>query len=371
MADYLTYHLTVSVITPLHIGNGVDLLNRYDYAIHQGRTWRINEAAFLDAQQIDDPTKAEILAKTPPADLLKENDYSPESPFFRYVIKGAPRSKAEGAQLREYIKTYRDQPYLPGSSLKGALRTALAWYAWGQQKLKPELHWLNDRRQWAAQPYEKKLFGPDPNNDLLRALQVSDSDPVSVDNLILINVRVLNRGGSLGSPIEAEAIRANTRFDLTLKVDRQLYSDWAQSHGLHLRHARLFEHLPQVVNQHARDRIEREYHWLKNIPAASQTAGFYQKLSQKDFGQDRFLLQIGWGSGWGGKTFGSRLQDHPSFMEGLIKKYRLARGKRQPVDPFPKSRRLIMVTIETSQGKIQESIGYPLGWALVEMSAQP
>ena len=104
MADYLTYHLTVSVITPLHIGNGVELLNRYDYAIYKGQTWRINEAAFLDAQQIDDPVKAEMLAKTPPADLLKENDYSPESPFFRYVIKGAPRSKAEGAQLHQNIQ---------------------------------------------------------------------------------------------------------------------------------------------------------------------------------------------------------------------------------------------------------------------------
>lgn len=55
MADYGIYHIKISVITPLHIGNGRTLLNEYDYAIHDGHTWRINEAALLDAQNVDDP----------------------------------------------------------------------------------------------------------------------------------------------------------------------------------------------------------------------------------------------------------------------------------------------------------------------------
>ncbi len=367
MPDYLTYHLTVSLITPLHIGNGVELLNRYDYAVYKGLTWRLNEAAILDVQDIDDPKMAEMLAKTPPADLLKTSDYSPESPFFRYVIKGEPRSKKEGAQIREYIKTFTDQPYLPGSSLKGALRTALGWYSWEKRKLKPELSKLNRNRQWAAQYYEKEIFGPDPNRDLLRALQVSDSAPVSVDSLILINVSVLNRGGSLGSPIEAEAVRPNTQFELTLKIDQQLYSEWAKKHELHLRTPTLLEQLPQVVNAHAEKRIEKELAWLQKIPSAQRAASFYQRLLNTKVEGNRFLTQIGWGSGWGGKTFGTHLQDDRKFMEGLIKNYRLARGQRNPGDPFPKSRRLAMMISESPDGKHLETPASPLGWVLVEM----
>ena len=130
MPDYALYHLTVTTLTPLHIGSGVTLLNEYDYAIHRGRTWRINDAGFLDAQQTDDPAFIEKLSVTPPAQLIGEADFVPDSPYFRYVIRGTPRSNAEGAQLQEQIKDAHDRLYLPGSSLKGALRTALGWQMW-------------------------------------------------------------------------------------------------------------------------------------------------------------------------------------------------------------------------------------------------
>ena len=131
MADYSLYTLKVTTITPLHIGSGEELLNEYDFAVYNGQTWRINEAALLEAQNADDPRLAERLARTPPAQLLdKPTDFRPGSPCFRYVVKGVPRSALAGAQVREQLKDTFDRPYLPGSSLKGALRTALAWHAW-------------------------------------------------------------------------------------------------------------------------------------------------------------------------------------------------------------------------------------------------
>src|SRR6266545_1455195 len=104
MPDYVLYHLAVTTLTPLHIGSGVTLLHEYDYAIQGGRTWRIDDAGFLDAQHTDDPAFIDQLAATPPARLLNPGDYQPGSPFFRYVIKGAPRSQAEGAQIQEQLK---------------------------------------------------------------------------------------------------------------------------------------------------------------------------------------------------------------------------------------------------------------------------
>lgn len=65
MPDYVTYDVTLSLLTPMHIGNGRELLNEYDYAIHKGKTWRINEDTLLDEQDVDDPRLAEQFAPSP------------------------------------------------------------------------------------------------------------------------------------------------------------------------------------------------------------------------------------------------------------------------------------------------------------------
>lgn len=367
MPDYESYQLKVSILTPMHIGSGVDLLHEYDYAIHKGYTWRINESTLLEDQDIDDPKLAETLAGTPPARLLKESDFSPDSHYFRYVIKGTPRSTAEGAQLREQLKDTFDRPYLPGSSLKGALRTALAWYAWGQLGLKPQINQLGRSRQRAGQDYESQIFGPDPQKDLLKALQISDSQPVDADRVMILNVRVLNQGGSTGSPIEVEAIRPDTEFAHDLKLDEALFSEWAKKHASSLRGEEWLRNIPEAVNQHARARIQQESRWYENNPAGNRPMTFYRQLEKAQPGPGQFLIQLGWGTGWGDKTFGTRLSEDPVFMEQMINKYHLARGKRKTGDPFPKSRRVAVSFSQSRDGRQHEVPASPLGWVLVEM----
>lgn len=366
MADYALYTLKVSTLTPLHIGSGHDLLNEYDYAIYSGQTWRINETALLDARNVDDLRLADQLAQTRPAQLLTREDYHPGSPYFRYVIKGVPRSQAEGAQLREQLKDTFDQPYLPGSSLKGALRTALAWHAWAARKLSPEISRLDRRKEWAARSYERELLGSDPNHDLLRALHVQDSLPLNTDRLMIVNVRVLSQHSVPASPIELEAVRSDSAFEMGLKIDQALLGEWAAKNGLRLAGSEWLRDLPSVVMAHTRQQIADEMAWFKALPNAKSAASFYQTLNQARLSANQFLLQLGWGTGWNDKTFGSRLQADEQFMERLIVSYNLARGRREHGDPFPKSRRLTM-RFQDAQGQRVESPAYPLGWVLVEM----
>ncbi len=365
--SYIVYDVTVSTLTPVHIGNGVELLNEYDYVIRNGRTWRINEDALLEAQDVEDPAVAERLARTPPGHLLEAQDFREDSGFFRYVLRGAPRATGEGAQLREQLKDVFDRPYLPGSSLKGALRTAIAWHAWAAARLQPDLRRLGHRRKWAGQGYERRLLGRDPNHDLLRALHVSDSQPLDPSALLILNARVITRGGNLAAPIEMEAIRPDTEFKLTLKLDLALFSDWARRHGLNLRGQEWLEQLPAVVHAHAMDHAQREAAWFKGIRGAVTVAQFYQQLAGARPGRQRFLAALGWGTGWEGKTFGSRLQADKRFMERIVEDYSLARGRRHPGDPFPKSRRVAVRIGRDPQGQVVEMPVSPLGWCLVEM----
>ncbi|MCX7855690.1 MAG: type III-A CRISPR-associated RAMP protein Csm5 [Anaerolineae bacterium] len=372
MPDYILYRARATLLTPLHIGSGRDLLLSYDYAVHGGRTWRLNEEAILEAQNVDDPKVLERLMATPPAQLLRPSDFQEGSPFFRYIIRGVPRSPAEGAQLREQLKDPYDRPYLPGTSLKGALRTALAWHAWRELGLRPERTRLNPNPRFAAQGYERTLFGPDPNHDLLRALHVTDSAPVGADRLILINARVLHRGGQMASPIELEAVAPETVFSFTVKLDQALFSEWAQRHRLKMQGEEWLRALPAIVNRHTAQRLKEEQAWFNGVPGAERILEFYGGLGAPPQG---FLLQVGWGTGWDDKTLGSRLRADPNFLEGILRSpreggYGIARGRRRPGDPFPKSRRVVTQVQRAPDGRTLERPVAPLGWIWVEWEEQ-
>ncbi len=374
MNDYLLYEAQVTLLTPVFIGSGQTMLYEYDFAIHDRRTWRLNETALLELYDVDDPAVVEQLMQRPPAELIQDPAlYKEGSDLFRYVIRGTPRSKQSGAQVNEQLKDAYDRPYLPGSSLKGALRTALAWKGWDALNLRPERSRLKPGRTFAAQNYERAIFGRDPNHDLLRALQVGDSAPVAADRLMIANARVLHRSGKLASPIELEALKPDTVFTLPIKIDLALFSDWAGADRLHPRAA--LEELPQYVQSHTAQRLETETQWFADVQNAGPIANFYRQLPRSGLGDNIFLLQLGWGTGWDDKTFGSHLRENTQFLEGILSSrreggYGIARGKRRPGEPFPKSRRVLVEVRSNRQGGVVERPRSPLGWVLVELNPQ-
>ncbi len=370
-ADYRLLSASVSLITPLHIGSGRELLNEYDYVIRSGKTWRINENVLLEAQPVDDPRLVAQISARPPGELLADADFDPQNAqgLFRYIINGSPRARGPGAQLLEQLKDAFNRPYLPGSSLKGAIRSALLWHAWGARKLRAETGRLDRRREWAGQFYERALMGDTPNTSLMRALHVSDSRPADVSRLMVINARVMNQDGELGSPIELEAVAPDTVFDgITLKIDLALFSEWARRRELQLQGREWLENLAALVNQRAQERARREAAWYRGIREARMLADFYNQIAGAKLEAGQFLIELGWGTGWESKTFGSRLLENEAFMERVIVDYRLAKGERERGDPFPKSRRVVMRFSRDAQGNVSETPARPLGWALMRLA---
>ena len=214
--------VTVELLSPFHIGMGTELLLDYDLVPHGGRTYRVDEKALLEhallaAEAEGAAAVNRLLAGRPAAELLTEADFADlHSPLFRYVMLGTPSVTTPGAKVWEQIKDVRDQLYLPGSSLKGALRTVLAWGIYASQKRKPDLARLKRSRSWAAQPLEQDLFGRDPNRDFLRALHVEDSRPLEPDgHLALRTVQVY----PAGLPIDVEVVEPGTAFRTAITVD--------------------------------------------------------------------------------------------------------------------------------------------------------
>ncbi len=348
------YVLHLMTLSPLHIGSGRELLLNYDYVVHRQHTWRVNEDALFDAL-----LERGVALNRPAGELLRPSDFRLDSPLFRYVIKGRPRSRKAGARLQEQIKDAFDRPYLPGSSLKGAFRTALVDWALTQRPQALDTSRLADNLKRAARPLEHALLGRDPNHDLLRALQVGDSRPLDPNEALTIeNAQVLT-GERAASPIEVEALRPKVRLRLPLKLDLSLFTPQAERE-LHFGDKRRWlEELMRLCRKRAQLTIAAERAWFNHHHPNSRAAGFYNQLHElvTDLPSNRALLQIGWGGGWHSKTVGLRMRDRQ--REEIIRRYNLARGYRRRGAPFPTSRR---VALDKS-----DRPAAPFGWVLIEM----
>lgn len=380
--DYKICRLKITVLTPLHIGNGREMLRDYDYAEKHGEIWRFNENALLEAQNIDDPKIVEHLTRAKPADLITDDkEYRDDSPMFRYHIPGEVH--ADQGRVREFIKDVYDQPYLPGSSLKGALRTAIGWWEWGQNRKvarETDLYQQNGKKkkkEFVAHDYELDIFGrkpkdapgSHPNYDLMRSIQVSDSQALEPDVLYVTNVKVFRKAGTqpkINRITSLEVVRAKISFEVELKLDTVLFSLWAKDNGLDLGNANRVVDFATICKAYTRQRIttEQEYYSRNNFPDTSSALGFYDQLGrlESQLADNEFWLQIGWGTGWDGKTFDSRLKEPSSenYLKKAVELYDLGRGHTySPIQTFPISRRLpISQNIKLSK---------PLGWVLVEM----
>jgi len=375
------YRITLTTLSPLHIGDGTELRQGFDFVVRQTtttsggtltQTCRLDEDSLLDAKASQirpDRTGAYPV----PGTLLSADDIQ-EGRFFRYVLRGRPRTSNVDGRLRSMMKDVYGVPYIPGSSLKGALRTGLAWSGWHEVIQQVTRADIGNRREWAGQDLEHKLFGRDPNHDLLRALQVSDLHPTSDihKRLAVINVQVMTRRGQ-AAPIEVEAVLADAAFSGTLKIDDTLFSPMAEPE-LHFASRRqwLDELIPRV-QRHSQHRLQQLHDWFAAADQGEGIAGFYQQLLNANLtGSSQAVIQMGWGAGWDAKTFGSHLQADEHLFERLVTDYRMNRAgrngaARQVGDPFPKSKRVMMLAEQQPNGTWVAKPARPMGWVLLQL----
>jgi CRISPR-associated protein Csm5 len=371
MSEYRMFDVEVQTLTPLHIGTGRELLKDFDFAVKGERTYRLNEDAILEEKGADDAAAAAVLAGTPPAHLVEDLLGTPAGDaLVRYALRGTPRPQGAGARLREQIKSAYDEVYLPGSSVKGALRTSVLRALWAQKAMKPVSAAIGRSAKFAAQPIEKELMGRDPNHDLLRALQVSDSAPRRDVPLIILNARVVTRRGIGGdekgsAPIEMEAIPSEQTFRLTVRLDQQIFGAWAQRAELPSGGLSVLEQLPALVQQHATATIAGERKWFEGLPGGAVVAAWYAELAGLRLGNRRCLMQLGWGTGWESKTLGVHLRSDGRFMQRIMDDYRMTRGIKVAPEKFPASRRVVMNVSQDVQGRTQERIMAPFGWCVL------
>ena len=363
------YDVTVQIESPLHIGTGVVIRPDEDFILAGRRMAVLDVDKVLDAVDERKLVEFQISRAGNLASMLPDRRNAEE--YARYVVP-VPVGTREprGTEVREAIKDPSGVPYLPGSSLKGAIRTALAVALVkrkGSDWLRRELgNPLGNRKEWASEPIMKELFGKAPQReggvlgkasdahvDVLRALRVSDLLPSGVDAadtlLEVAEVKVMKRDGT-GLPIFVEAVKVGTVFRGTITTDVRLLSEPVmQTIGAwrDVTEADLTTGLVGHCATHSRELIE------KDDLLRPRLGGLAARLDDATA-----LMAVGWGTGWTAKTLGHILKTNSGFTNVGA---RLLGRRGVPFNPstFPSTRRMTIVNEEPHQ---------PMGWLRVTIT---
>ncbi len=385
------YAFQIRVVSPLHIWSGRSLVENIDYVYANGAYWIIDLDRLLDL--LDPGQDAYLLSRLDTGEALSRvlnindlTDISARDPRAVYRIAGSeqPNSRQITDRLvREHIKDMRGRAYIPGSTIKGMIRTILAYQAWEQRGLRLNVDSLGKGARFAAEETEAAMFVPArvrrgnrPNFDIMRAIRVRDSQSTDA-KLRVTQVRVLSESSPRGD-IYLETLQPNTVFTLQVWLNDFLRRDervrqemgWDDAHLDLLK----LKRLPAIASAMTELRIQEE---LARWSPTTETFQFYDRLRELHDARNRdtdFFIQLGWGGGWDKNTLNHRLRKDAAQFQRLVERFGVVHKhptERQPPFVFhqnwriPKSRRVVV-----RQNQDEEDLhAEPLGWVRVRLTA--
>ncbi|MCS6859775.1 MAG: type III-A CRISPR-associated RAMP protein Csm5 [Abditibacteriales bacterium] len=380
-----TYRLRLQTVSPVHIGNG-DTITALSYLLDGGKVHVLDADKFfaaLDEAQRDayvrwldtqlrgqgqnNPSVRNFLEQR--VHLRNIAEFVAKVSGYSVTLQADPGITARG--IRQHIQTPQHQPYIPGSTLKGAMRTALiealldddASYNWLRQRFE-QLQVKNDERDmkraladiWKS--LEAKLLrgGQDEAHfDFLRFIAVSDTAPFPTGALSVRLTRSEGTTRTTSTWIETIPPDQTTTLTLTFYPNAPLDSlrlDEA------LRDYLTIDKLFAVLHQRAKRRLEEEAKYRaqnKPLPRIAEL----QALNQPDAP----LLRIGAGQGYLGTTVMGTIKrrDPQLYRDKVVPGVKVTLGRRGAnvqTQNFPKTRRTVRDNESQHQAQSEDLLGW-------------
>ena len=350
--------MKLETLTSLHIGSGNMLQKDSDFvfgkdAEEQSVVYVINPRkvlALIGEENVDAWTVA-IENGRSTEDIVKL--YAPKASITDYSLHIIDMKMSRPAQqIKEFIRDGFDRPYIPGSSIKGAIRTAVLSSIAQAMNETDFLKNVKNKGYITPNALEAKVFGKNPNNDVFRYVRVSDAFATgyrtAVCNMVNINERKEKSFWDISKQMATEVLLpgAEVNFSLVLKQPELLPNDMPAAPKALCS----VEALLDVINNHTRTLLADEIDiWeSKNVDSQSEEKvnSYIEQL--KDLlnaanecqGKHSAVMRIGHGSGWRFITgaWTERLSDND--FDAIVNKVRPGNMKRYADYNFPKSRRL-------------------------------
>lgn len=312
--------MKIRTITPVHVGSG-DKYLAVDFTVEDKKVVFIDALKFFEEVESRGYNPFEVAEEIGKGASIK--DYVDISKVKRKEVPFT--GKTVRREILEHIKS-GEELYIPGSTIKGAVRTVLLWKAVKDDVLllqkaiesvkralggknylhKKELVKLDDYLERLVFRKSKLLNKDDPKNDLLRALRITDTTPL--DKCRIYEVKFL---GMRNFSQTVECIDAGASAELEMAIDEYTLSFLSEKLD--------FDGIRDAAREFAEEIVKTES--ARNYPEEAKRE-FRNVLRS-----DGIILRVGWGTGWYSSTIGTLLKTHPEF-EKLRKNLGLGRNPK-------------------------------------------
>lgn len=253
--------ITLTALSPVFIGAGGSDINKKEYIyVRKGHmvhlldfakwvNW-LNDENLLKDYQMFMLSEGMNLKQWLDRNGVRESDYKKFTAYSIYAGDAIDPDRAF-KEIKPFVKNAFGKPYVPGSSIKGALRSAIVAKlvnmkgALDRAKLSEIENAAKQTLQnrWQVKNHLKKeaeqiensvlrTLGlnerrpEDAVNDIFRGVQVSDSLPIEEKNLVLcgkIDVKTQNVMKKL--PLYRECLKPGTQIEATLTLDNSVLNE--------------------------------------------------------------------------------------------------------------------------------------------------
>jgi CRISPR-associated protein Csm5 len=392
----------------LHIGSEVSKLSPFEYVQTDSRVYRPNQEALVKAlyhkgklqeyiRRIENREEITSLLKEAFGDNWQNEKLEGQAIF---PNTGISRNWTEEkiSDLRPMIRNGFGQIYIPGSSIKGAIRTAIAYHLLThanqykipssyrvseiEKKLRKKIKtgeiarkdrqmFLDDKlfinflfTEFEIADRENIIFGP--NTDFMRAIKVTDSQPLLEEtktikegkkatfNLpvvaeVMVSSKLADGKAKYRASLYAEMVR-NVRTNFTISLDQKMLDRFHHIQGLKIPFKNIDEIL-KICREFAQHQWDYEHDYWEEIKDSHfQVKKLYFEAIRKFYEpiESPYGLRLGWASGMRGTTINLCLNDE------IVEEVRDNCGIMAPGFEAPKSRR----TVINNEGDIK----FALGW---------
>ena len=379
---------SVTFLSPVHVGTE-ERLGDHDILSLGGRLYRVAVDRLLRELEREPQSTDRYLTGglREIEQWLRQGDRLRRLTVYESQV---PRDRCRGEDVRPFLSDPLGRPYVPGTELKGAVRTAVLWTLVaghgdrrhlsekiGKKQNRGRVEEQPDRR-YVGQWLEHTLFGDEPRRDAFRLLRVCNSEALPADRLKVYPVLVVARQqdgmrlmerprrGESPSSYTDDPLRAVASFcecldsgepKVRVELDRYLFGKWD-------RDVSFLTRWQEACNAFSRHVAEAELRWWTEgrdsspprlRPLTEALGGFYAQLLHQlaHLPQGHVVVNLGWGGGWRTKTVAE--QFGPELVTRIVRRYKLDRGSGS--SPFPKTRKVAWLGGERFA---------PLGWVLLE-----
>ena len=356
------------ILSPIHIGAGTN--KKYGPYEYINAKAKFNKEIVPIIKRINIPEYYKTLSEEKKDELLEHL----EDPNFKLsqledkTIKNFGKytsinySTKKVDEIQEHIKT-NQKLYIPGSSIKGAINTALIYGAISIDDIQTDnliKHGKIIKKTYNS--YLNKVFSSNERyyaqNNIMRFMQVTDTNTIKIPRIYdIISIQATTNNSYNYYNRNANTVRSfietidskSLSFNLNIKYDEKIL----EKINLEDKKNKLdINYIKKAIYNFSQDYIEYELDYIEkyNVDILSE---FYENLLSKN-SKNKPLLRVGSGSGFMMTTINMKIKQEDPYLFDKIRQL----NKRSYDYEYPKSRK-----ITCKENK-------PLGWTQLKLQEE-